>query len=247
MIDSSDQATANDVVDNYDQYHSDNPFEICSILKGLIVKPDVVTAYYDSTMENFILTSVIDVNVKKKTFILDISSDLERNQLVLLSDKLVCKTKCKNIQVEFTLGKIKSITHNGSEAFLCNVPNTILYLQRRDFYRLTIPLGDKISCKIPGSSSIELVDISTGGIGINQKDLSISHELFECSYRCEIDFGEIGIITFGIELKSKRKIKLHNNTDAIKLGYKFIDLQTPDNAKIQRYIHSVDVRKKQSQ
>jgi len=238
-------------VDDYGHYHVENPLEMCSILKGLITKHDVITAYYDDSMENFILTSVISVDTKKRNFILDISSDLQRNEQFSKSSRVICKTKCNNVQVEFSIISLKTIKLNNGDAFLCDLPPNILYLQRRDSYRLDIPKGDKINCLIPennakNSQSLNLADISSGGIGVNEPNKTTSYELFERSYHCEIDLGEIGSITFDLELRNKRNITLKNNSEVLRLGYKFIDLQTPDNAKIQRYIHSVDIRKKQS-
>ena len=238
-------------VDDYGQYHVENPFEMCSILKSLTVKPDVITAYYDNLMQEFILTSVIAVDTKKRNFILDISSDLDRNKLFLNSDRITCKTKCKNVQVEFSIKKITATKYNNEDAFQCELPQNILYLQRRDYYRMDIPLGDKLTCRISAitgqnSMSLNLADISSGGIGVNETNLNRSFELFEIYRHCEIDLGEMGTINFDLELRNKRIIKSNNNKDILRLGYKFIDLQTPDNAKIQRYIHSVDMRKKQS-
>jgi c-di-GMP-binding flagellar brake protein YcgR len=237
-------------VDDYGQFHIENPFEIGSILKKLIIKPDVITAYYDQHMEDFVLTSVIAVDTKKRNFILDISSDLNRNKLILESNRITCKTKCKNVQVEFSIKKITAIKYNDEDAFICEFPSNILYLQRRDFYRMNIPLGDKITCRIPAcdgqaSMLLNLADISSGGIGVNENNLSKSFELFELFRHCEIDLGEMGTITFDLELRNKRIIKT-NNKDTMRLGYKFIDLQTTENAKIQRYIHNVDMRKKQT-
>ncbi len=244
------QAQIKDAVDEYGQYHVENQFEMCSILKSLIIKPDVITAYYDNSMNNFILTSVISVDVIKKTFILDCSSDEKRNSLVVNSERVTCKTKCNNVRVEFSVRKLKPITLNNERAFLCELPNNILYLQRREYYRMAIPLGDKIECRIKGLDNntrrlLTLADMSSGGIGLNDPDISTSHELFELAPHCEIDLGEIGSISFDLELRSKEIINL-SNKEVLRLGYKFIDLQTPDNAKIQRYIHSIDMRKKQS-
>ncbi|VAW95301.1 hypothetical protein MNBD_GAMMA22-29 [hydrothermal vent metagenome] len=240
-----------DVVDDYGQYHVDNQLEMCSILKSLMLKPDVITAYYDDTMQNFILTSVLAVDTKKRNFILDISSDETRNNIFVNSNRVICKTKCKNVRVEFSIMDLKATKLNDENAFLCPLPQNILYLQRREFYRAAIPLGDKISCRILGSQSnpsksLTLSDISSGGIGLNEPNKSTSYELFEQSKQCEIDFGELGTINFAIELRSIKNIKLNNNSEVKRLGYKFVDLHTPDNAIIQRYIHSIDIRKKQS-
>ncbi len=240
-----------DVVDDYGQYHVDNPLEMCSILKSLMRKPDIITAYYDEAMQNFVLTSVLAVDTKKRNFILDISSDETRNNIFLNSNRVTCKTKCKNVRVEFSIRDLKATKFNNENAFLCSLPQNILYLQRREFYRMDIPLGDKISCRILGShgnpsKSISVADISSGGIGLNEPNKATSYELFEQAHHCEIDFGELGSINFAMELRSIKEIKLSNNSEVRRLGYKFIDLHTPDNAIIQRYIHSMDIRKKQS-
>jgi len=242
-----EQQHSKTAIDDYGQYHVENPFEMCSILKGLMTKPDVITAYYDIGMTHFILTSVISVNTKNRTFILDISSDAERNDTFAKSERITCKTKCNNVLVEFTIRKLKAIKYNDEYAFLCDLPNNILYLQRRDFYRMEIPRGDKIKCRIQGETNdLVLSDISSGGIGLNEPNLSLTHDLFERWHHCEIDLGEIGTISFDLELRNKQTVKIKNNKEVIRLGYKFLDLSTPDNAKIQRYIHNIDMRKKQS-
>ncbi len=244
------QSQIKDVVDDSD-HHVDNPLEMCSILKSLMLKPDVITAYYDETMQNFVLTSVLAVDTKKRNFILDISPDETKNDLFLKSNRVTCKTKCKSVRVEFSIRDLKATKFNNENVFLCSLPQNILYLQRREFYRMDIPLSDKVSCRILGShgnpsKSISVADISSDGIGLNEPDKSTSYELFEQANHCEINFGELGSINFAMELRSIKKIKLNNNHEVRRLGYKFIDLHTPDNAIIQRYIHSIDIRKKQS-
>ena len=181
---------------------------------------------------------------------MDISSDLKRNELFLKSKRVTCKTKCKNVQVEFSIKELKKIKYNNEDAFQCDLPQNILYLQRRDYYRMVIPKGDKIICQVSGSNgkdsiTLSLADISSGGIGVNETNLSKSFNLLELYHHCDIDLGEMGTITFDLELRNKRILKLNNN-EVLRLGYKFVNLQTPDNAKIQRYIHNVDMRKKQT-
>ena len=62
--------TRSSASDDYGQYHVDGPLQMCSILKDLSKKPEVITAFYDDAMKEFILTSVIHVDTKKKNFII---------------------------------------------------------------------------------------------------------------------------------------------------------------------------------
>lgn len=255
MIDNEEQETeqipVKNVVDDYGQYHVENPFEMCSILKSLIPKPEVVTAYYDDTLENFILTSIVAVDAKKRTFILDVSSDEKRNAQFAKSKRVTCKTRCNNVRVDFSINNFKSVKYKGDKAFSCDLPQNILYLQRRNYYRMEIPLGDKLICQTTtnndtNSMSLTLADISSGGIGVNELDTTKSFSLFGLYRNCEIDLGVMGVIKFDLELRNQRLLKLKDNTEVLRLGYRFTDLKTPDNAKIQRYIHNIDMRKKQS-
>lgn len=240
----------NSTVDDYGKFHINDIFEMCSILKDLCKKPEVITAFYDNQQNEFILTSILSVDVKNKSFLLEGSTEQQRNLAVTNSKKLICKAKQNNVRVEFSITKFKLIRHDDEDAFICHMPDNILYLQRREFYRSNIPLGDKLKCRLnlgAGESYLlDIFDISCGGIGLIDAKINNNYALFDIYHSCEIDFGEIGSITFDIEVRNIFNTTTDTKKDAIKLGFAFIDATSNASALIQRYILSVDLRKKQS-
>lgn len=74
------------------------------------------------------------------------------------------------MKVQFVSHRIESAAYDRKPAFLVPLPERVLRLQRREYYRLTTPIVNPLKCMVPleegRTREFPIVDISAGGIGM---------------------------------------------------------------------------------
>ncbi len=106
-------------------------------------KGSMVTVHFDQG-NSFLLTSIIALSTDNREFFLDMGSDDEMNRRALLTNKLIFTTIIDKVKVQFSLNKVSQTQHDGRLAFLASVPETLLRLQRREYFRLPTPVVNQI-------------------------------------------------------------------------------------------------------
>ena len=216
--------------------------EIIHTISRLAKKPEIIGLYADQQREVFILSAILAFN--EQHIIFDVGPQEAINQRLLDAKSICCVAQLSSVHFQFTLDGARSILHDNRPAFECNFPNEMLRLQRRDFYRLSIPLSTPLSCLIPikngGDAEISISDISLGGIGLlgyyPDLDLSIGSIL----HRCRIELPHIGVITSDIEICTSSAILLKNGIRTLRSGCRFMHLSGLSETLIQRYINHVE-------
>lgn len=233
---------------DYGQYQITSLLEKAEILTNLSKKPEMITAYFPGS-NDFILTSVLEVDPKKQTFILDSSNDEQSNRRVLQSEQLLCVTSQDKVKIQFTVNNMRAEIYKGESAFCCPLPQKMLRLQRREYYRLTAPVASPLKCFLTledGSArEIEIVDISTGGVGIVDYGVDMELEPHMVFHQCTIEFPEHGTVTTDIEIRNTYLVTLENGQSAKRAGCTFINLSSAMRAIIQRYVHALDRQRHQ--
>ncbi len=231
------------------QYLLNTRGEILYVLRALRDAGALLTAYFNEGRD-FILTSVLDAGDAGVT--LDVGSDPERNARAMASDKLICAGLLDRIRIQFTLHRLRSVTHEGRPALAANLPETLLRLQRREFYRLTAPVGQPVKCRIPchhpgaGQRTIEakVLDISGGGLAIVMPPEGVRLEPGLTFPGCRIDLPEIGTVVATLEVRSVFDMSLANRNVVQRAGCQFVDLPGTMLTMIQRYIIRVERERK---
>lgn len=231
-----------------EKYLVNSKNEIARILNMLGRKPCIVTAYYGDA-DDFILTAVLDINEKNNNLVLDTGSNEERNQQLLGSDHVVCISSYDNIKVQFVCTEIEFTQYQDTTAFKCPLPNSLLHLQRREYYRLTTPIDNQAHCFFKQENGkqwkFNIVDISSGGIGIIDYDEELELTPYAVLTGCTIELPEIDMIYIDLEIRNIYDITMKNGTHARRAGFAFKDLPAANNVLIQRYIHSLDKQQRE--
>ena len=128
-----------DYSDEYSRFLLHSQSEILAVLRVLISKGAMITVHFDEG-RSFLLSSMIALSADNREFILDIGGDAEMNQRALLAKRLIFTTKIDKVKVQFSLNKLSPTQSEGRAAFLGSVPETLLRLQRREFFRLSTPI-----------------------------------------------------------------------------------------------------------
>lgn len=217
--------------------------EMIYILRAIQNKNELVTAYFNQG-QDFILTSIIDVDSDTGSVTLDYGANELMNQRIMESDKTLLVTTQEKVKVQFVAGRMEKINLHGRPAFRTALPKELLKLQRREFYRLVTPVINPILCSIskPDNSkdAVTIADISLGGIAITHYQGKLQFEIGDQFKACRILLPDIGTVATDIEIRNEQEITMKNGAINHRAGCMFINLHSSQQAIIQRYIIKLD-------
>lgn len=217
--------------------------EMLSILQSIADQGTRVALYFGGE-QTFILTTLLGAN--EHGMWLDVGPFPPENKQLLLSDKITFVSVHQHVKVQFTANDIENDLFENNEAFYLELPDYLLRIQRREFFRTTIPAATLVKCIIPTPPEcsddpvvmreIPIVDISGGGIGLLcEKDETtlLPEKVF---LDCKITLPDVGILTVTIEVRNGIDFTTPNNVVHKHVGCRFLHLNNQTNLLLQRYI-----------
>lgn len=217
--------------------------EIIHILRAVQNKNELVTAYFNQGID-FILTAIIDVDATNEVLIFDYGIDEQLNRRLQESDRIVLVTMQDKVKVQFVVERMQSIAYQGRPAFKSKLPDNLMRLQRREYYRLATPIVKPIKCQIiqSGNRKIEapILNISLGGVAITHYQEQTKLMTGDYFDTCRIALPEIGAISTGVEVRNEQEIIMPNGAKNRRADCMFICLAPNQQAMIQRYITKLE-------
>lgn len=217
--------------------------EITYILRAIMQKNALVTAYFNQG-QDFILTSILDADAGRGEVILDCGANDALNHKILDASKVIFVTFQDRVKVQFTSEHIAKIRYDGRDAFRIELPESLLKLQRREYYRLETPISDPLKCivSLPDGKGVELTiaDISVGGISVVNPPPEIEMNPGELFPGCRIALPDIGTVVASIEARNAHEVTLKSGVRAMRCGCRFVDMPAGMQAMVQRYILKLD-------
>ncbi len=226
--------------DEYSKYMLQNKNEMLPVLRGLTNSVSQVTMFFNEGRD-MVLTSLVSYD--NDHIVLDYGPSSDMNRKALDADKLFCVTQLDKVRIQFTLRGLSTIQSDGRPAFRAALPETMLRLQRREFFRLTLPISRplKISLTvlIEGKATnldASVTDISGGGFGLSglPKDLAIDKGVEIANLK--MDLPEVGMITGKAAVRSVMLVTNRSGVQSKRAGCEFVALPGPMLNLVQRYI-----------
>lgn len=225
------------------------PAEIMPVLHGLRDRGAHVSVFFNEGRDT--LLSVL-VAVANDHLILDTSPDDATNRKAVAADKHFCVTLLDKVRVQFILRDFTLVSHEGRPAFRAALPDEVLRLQRREYYRLLAPIARPLKCLMPlplpaGGQYLHeahVYDISGGGVGIFAPPAHVPFDTGMQIPNCLIELPEVGIVTCTLKLCSVFEVTLKNGARSKRAGGEFVKLPGPMMTLIQRYIIKVERERK---
>lgn len=232
----------------YDQFMLHGRNEILYIFKSLIEHVSQITVFFGEN--NLLLTSVIKVD--DDSLVLDYGASAEMNRKALEANKLFCVTNLEKVKVQFILRGLVKIEYEGRPAFRADLPDSMLRLQRREYYRLTMPITRPLkgTIAIPSdggltdTAEVDVVDISGGGLSLINLPEHFSTEENTEIPNCRIDLPDVGVIAATLKVRTTFEIVLRSGARMKRTGCEFVKLPGPMATLIQRYILKVERERK---
>jgi len=233
--------------DIYSQYLLHSPAEIVFVLRDAMKRGCMLTAYFDAG-ESFFLTSILAVS--PEGVVLDYGGDEAVNKRALqTASRFVCLTSIDRVKVQFALNGLSGIQHEERPAFFSALPDTLLRLQRREYFRVGTPIANPVTCDIPihrgdGSEEvfqIPLIDISAGGVGLSATTDQITFfEPNKVMEGCLISLHDGTEINTALIVRNAFEVTTRSGLRYIRVGCEYQGLRSSSLNTIQRYITKLE-------
>lgn len=220
--------------------------QIRQLLQELIDRHALIGGHFGSG--GSFLTALLELSDDEETITLDASPDPETHRRVLSASKLLCVTQLDRIRIQFALHDLDEGRQDGRNVLYAPVPTEMLRLQRRDAFRLPVPLSHAATCLIRTKGVAEpkvevvgrLLDVSVGGIALQLPpdiaEFVIGSRLEDCQLRLPyIDPIPLQLRVCNISRQEQRSGAL-----MLRIGMSFADLPRSAENAIQRYIFNTE-------
>lgn len=233
----------------YKQFMLRSHNEILAVLRGLCEHVAQITVFFNEG-KDMVLTTL--AAVADDHLIFDYGPSSELNRKALAAEKHFCVASLDKVRIQFILRGFAKTELDGRPAFRVALPDEVLRLQRREFYRLVTPIARPLKCLVPIPLSdgnlhlheAQVFDISGGGLGLSAPPEGIPFGRDMRIPDCRIELPEVGFVTGTLKVRSVFEITLRSGTRTRRAGCEFINLPGPMMTLIQRYIIKVERERK---
>jgi len=228
--------------------------QIEAILRNIAETGANVALYYNPKRE-FIMTTVLDLD--EDGLWVEPGHTSTENHHITESHKLTAVSSHNQVKVQFVVNAASKVTYDGQPALFLPMPDSLYRLQRREYFRLSLPPSEHLRCLInvtkpKGENAPEdatplettvvdfevpAADISGGGIGLICMEGEFDLVPGETYTDCQIDLPNIGIIHVSITIKNLIPLS-KSRTGKIfqRAGCEFMDIDGQTAGKLQRFI-----------
>lgn len=217
------------------------PREILFYLHQLINDGELISVVFDGGSET-VLTVLLDVDETRNILIFDWGGDELANRKLLRSDRNFFVCAPHGVKNQFVTGPVFEVTYRKRPAFATTLPDHFTRLQRREFFRLVLPLTRRPLCTMaqPDGQNLELpvIDISIGGIAM---ELSPPRAIFEVGQHLPgslIELKNKVVLEVDLEVRNICEIK-RGKKMLTRIGCQFVTLNHTVEHQLQRFITDV--------
>lgn len=218
-----------------------NRREILFYLRQLINDGERISVVFNEG-QDAILTVLLDIDETDDLLIFDWGSNEADNRKLLRSERNFFVCAPHGIGNRFTSGAPHQIFHNGRPAYAIPLPTRYVRLQRREFFRLVLPLTRRALCTLRGENGaalqLSVIDISIGGIGMEVALGRLAPDIGQVLKNARIELKGIGTLDVDLEVRNTGKIQRGSKVSA-RIGCRFVELSRAMEHQLQRFITDV--------
>ena len=234
-----------DSIENMENYMLHSRGEIIQKLRQLGKKNSLISLHFG---EQSMLSTVVDILTDKSLLVLDYGGNEEMNQKLLKHNKATIKTDYDGITAQFSIKDIRKARLQGKASFACPLPESVLWVQRREFYRVRIPLSEVVTCELihgdNNRTEYPVLDISTGGIALFDANNELELEPGNIFHNCKLTMGEHGTAIINLEIRNHILKNPSDPSEGTRCGCAFLNLTGDFESDVQKFINTVDMQQK---
>jgi len=229
--------------------------QICRLFQEMIGNHSLVSVHLLPGGLSF-LSTIITLSDDEEWIFIDTSPNETIHRRCLQTERLLCVTQLNKVRIQFRLQNIMEVSLEGRPTLAAPIPNEILRLQRRDAFRLQVPLSHDLKCILPLPESehehhhrrgdprkngveAPVIDISAGGLSLEVPFTKTAPAVGDQIDGCYLKLPG-NLIPVNLEIRNHGRRILGNGKEVLRLGCSFISLPVQNANQIQRYIYQIE-------
>ncbi|QSA97339.1 flagellar brake protein [Methylococcus sp. EFPC2] len=196
-----------------------------------------------------VLVSLVRILPERGLLALDAGTERPTIERMLQAEPLVLDGLLDGIQAHFEVRGIREATLDGQDLLAAPIPESLFWLQRRNFFRAFIPYGTEVKCRVtlPDGEihDFDVVNLSIRGIALVDKTGRLRYwgrpgQVFE---DCRLDFPGFESERLDLEIRGKLETSDQDaRQPTVRVGFSFRKVGPALEAKIQRLLHDLETR-----
>ncbi|WP_368643453.1 flagellar brake protein [Castellaniella ginsengisoli] len=221
------------------------PLEISSIVQGLLNQRVLVRLDIPGKTVS-IISTLLDVDPKTNTMILDNASEDQINTQLLRAPAVRLQGTLDRVMIEFS-GPLSPAMHGGKPALSMAWPAQLRRIQRREFFRVDIPASNPAYCLIEsnalpsGSARFRIADISAGGLQLVDHDkLLVDIPVGTIFEECTLELPDADELDVGLRVLRSTHLTQDNGKPQHQVACRYFNLPDSRQITIQQYIGTLE-------
>lgn len=193
-------------------------------------------------------TRVIEVAADGRTMAFEWGQTDEQSQQVLDAGTVAVQAELDNVRLHFavepSLGRVQYL-----KAFTSRVPDLMMRVQRREYYRLTIEPDDGVECVVelrhpdgsPRPAPASIVDLSGGGMSFRLPLLLGAQLRLQAELAVpRLELPGAGELSTRVRIRNLFRSHGDDGQSWVRAGCEFLDLRVGHIAQVQRFIGHIE-------
>jgi c-di-GMP-binding flagellar brake protein YcgR len=222
--------------------------EIIALLRSVEHQKALVSMHINKGAEA-VVTTVLQVDDASGTVIVDTAPNEDQVKRIVASNNISFETVLDNIRIVFFTERAEAIVFENLPALRIPLPTSLVRLQRREYYRVAIPMSMAVRCAIPVPDDlgtdmetviVTLQNVSGGGLAIMDDKKRLINTPGHIYKDCRITLPGNTIVVTSLEVRNSEDMTLPNGKVTRRIGSLFYQLPKPMLTAIQRFITKLE-------
>lgn len=228
-----------------DRYRIDSRLEIGALLNQLGERGALVSVTFGNDL---VTTVVLHADTTTGTLVFDAGSDPQANERLAEARRLSFETHLDRIRIVFYTAGAVAQTWDDAPAFFASFPQSVLRIQRRDYFRAHVPLARGIRCELPADPaaqtralSFRVLDMSVTGLALVDGPPDFDPAAGSVLKSAVLALPP-GKVTVDLEVMYRREHQWAGGRPGmpVRLGCRFVNLPAAGETMIQRCINQLE-------
>lgn len=149
--------------------------------------------------------------------------------------------------VRFTSSRLREATLNGQDVLAAPIPKALVWVQRRETYRVSLPRSAPVLCRVPlpndDIGEFEVLNISLLGLALLDKSGRLDYwgRVGQVFGNCNLLIDRMRDSPVSLEIRNKRNTaRGQNRTAATRVGFAFRAMSRDFSRHLQRYVAALE-------
>ncbi len=224
-----------------EKFSTNHRREILFYLHQLINDGERVSVVFNEGSEMF-LTVLLDIDEEQDLLVFDWGGSEETNQKLLGSARNFFVCAPHGVKNQFMTGAVRATNYQQRRAFVTRLPERYTRMQRREFFRMALPLTRRPLCALPQEKGkpmlLPVIDISIGGIAMESPSATPPFGIGQRIPETLVEFKDGHSLK--VELEVRNIIPVQRGEKVVsRIGCQFIGISHHEEHMLQRFITDV--------